>query len=209
MAVDVPFVVAIIDDDAGFRDAIGWLLRTNGYEVHCYADAASFIEQHDIKAIGCTLLDLRLDQDCGIKAFQRSREHGHDAPVMMISGHGDIPTAVQAVQLGAAGFIEKPIDSGKLLATVAAACSAHRQQCDRYGRAATALNAYGRLTSREREAFWLMVDGLTTKEIAAAMTISVRTAECHRAQVFGKMSVGSLAEIHNAARFLLRQTVNP
>lgn len=210
MSTDAPFVVALVDDDAGFREAIGWLLRANGYDVRSYADPTAFIERHDLKAIGCTLLDLRLGEECGIETMTRARQQGHDAPIIMISGHGDIATAVRAVKFGAAGFIEKPTDNDKLLATVAAACSAHLHQCQRYGRAANAVKAYALLTTREREVFWAIIDGLTTKEIATAMDISIRTAETHRARVFEKLAAGSVSELHNAAHFLARQyPVNP
>lgn len=113
----------------------------------------------------------------------------------MISGHGDIPTAVKAVQQGAMGFIEKPIDNAKLLADVASACAHHRDFCARYGRAAEAMRLYGLLTAREREVFWLLVNGKATKELAADLRISVRTAEVHRTRVFEKMRAKGLAEL--------------
>jgi hypothetical protein len=101
---------------------------------------------------------------------------GLDAPVLMISGHGDIPTAVKTVKLSAAGFIEKPVDNDKLLATVETACTAHQQQCRQHGRAINALKGYGQLTRRERQVFWSMIDGLLTKENAATAASTSRTA---------------------------------
>ncbi|WP_298680166.1 response regulator [uncultured Magnetospirillum sp.] len=210
MQQEPPFVVAIVDDDAGFRDAIGWLLKANGYGVRGYADAPSFLAGHDPTVIGCVLLDLRLDDSCGIDTLVEARRRGLDAPVLMISGHGDIPTAVKAVKLGAAGFIEKPVDNDKLLATVETACTAHQQQCRQHGRAINALKGYGQLTSRERQVFWAITDGLTNKEIATTLGISIRTAETHRARVFEKMTAGSVGDLNRAAHFLPRPSlVNP
>jgi len=197
---ETPFVVAVVDDDASFREAIVWLLRANGYDARPYGDADSFITQHDMCAIGCALVDLRLGEDCGIEVFRRSRAHGHDMPVIMISGHGDIPTAVKAVQQGAMGFIEKPIDNAKLLADVASACAHHREFCARYGRAIDAMRLYGLLTAREREVFWLLVNGKATKEVAADLGISLKTAEVHRARVFDEMRVNGLAELVGFSR---------
>lgn len=210
MQQEPPFVVAVVDDDAGFRDAIGWLLKANGYVVRSYGDALSFLGGHDPVVIGCVLLDLRLDEVCGIDTFVEARRRGLDAPVLMISGHGDIPTAVKAVKLGAAGFIEKPVDNDKLLATVETACMAHQQQCRQHGRAINALKGYGQLTSRERQVFWAITDGLANKEIATTLDISIRTAETHRARVFEKMTAGSVGELNRAAHFLPRPLlVNP
>ena len=210
MQQEPPFVVAVVDDDAGFRDAIGWLLKANGYVVRSYGDAPSFLAGHDPVDIGCVLLDLRLDDACGIDTFMEARRRGLDAPVLMISGHGDIPTAVKAVKLGAAGFIEKPVDNDKLLATVDAACTAHQRQCRQHGRTINALKGYGQLTCRERQVFWAITDGLTNKEIATMLEISIRTAETHRARVFEKMAAGSVGELNRAAHFLPRPLiVNP
>ena len=199
---EAPFAVAVVDDDASFREAIVWLLRANRYDARPYGDADSFIAQHDIRAIGCALVDLCLGEDCGIEVFRRSRTHGYDMPVIMISGHGDIPTAVKAVQQGAMGFIEKPIDNAKLLADVASACAHHRDFCARYGRAAEAMRLYDLLTAREREVFWLLVNGKATKEVAADLGISLKTAEVHRARVFDKIRVNGLAELVGASRHL-------
>lgn len=202
MPVDAQFAVAVVDDDAGFREAVAWLLGKNGYAVQPYPDAATLLREHDVEAVGCLLLDLRLGADCGIDAMERVRQAGFDMPIIMISGHGDIPVAVRAVQLGAAGFIEKPVDNQQLLQSVEEACAAHDLHCRKHGRAAGALKCYALLTNRERQVFWAMIDGLLTKEIAKVLQISTRTTEIHRSRVFEKMAAGSLADLHKAARFI-------
>jgi FixJ family two-component response regulator len=197
-----PFTVAIVDDDASFSEAIVWLLRGNGYDVRHYGDACSFLDRLDMTAIGCALVDLRLEGDNGIEVFKAAYAKGFDMPVIMISGHGDIPSAVRAVQEGAMGFIEKPIDNDKLLAEVATACSYHRDICSRYGRAVDAIRLYGQLTEREQEVFWLLVGGKATKEIATILDISTRTAEVHRSRVFEKMRTRKVASLIDLARHL-------
>lgn len=176
-----------------------WLLTAHGYDVLGFADAASFIDGNHLAAIGCSLIDLRLGRDSGIEVLQASRRRGHDAPAIMISAYGDIPTAVRAVQLGAFSFIEKPIDNDKLLREVDAACRRHVEICRHYGRAADALRKFGGLTEREAEVFWLLVGGAATKEIAAKLTISLRTAETHRGRVFDKFETQGLDDIVQAA----------
>lgn len=202
MPAEARFVVAVVDDDAGFREAAAWLLGRSGYAVQPYPDAATFLGEHDVEAVGCLLLDLRLGTDSGIDALGRVRQAGFDMPIIMISGYGDIPVAVRAVQLGATGFIEKPVDNQQLLQSVADACAAHEVLCRKHGRAMPALQRYALLTARERDIFWGMIDGLTTKEIAIQLDISVRTAETHRARVFQKWGGGGVAELHAAGHHL-------
>jgi FixJ family two-component response regulator len=196
------FSVALVDDDDGFRDAIQWLLKSAGYDVRCFGDARSFIESDHRSAIGCSLIDLRLGDDSGIDVLTASRRAGHDAPAVMISAYGDIPTAVRAVQLGAYGFIEKPIDNDKLLDAVGAACRRHLDICHIHGRAEDALRRFSRLTEREADVYWLLVAGAATKEIAAKLDISPRTAETHRARVFDKFEARGLDDIVQASYHL-------
>ncbi|MDO8606175.1 MAG: response regulator [Phaeospirillum sp.] len=201
------FSVALVDDDSGFREALQWLLTSVGYDVRCFGDAASFVGQHDVDACGCSLIDLRLGSDSGIEALKTSRRQGHDAPVIMISAYGDIPTAVRAVQLGAFGFIEKPIDNDKLLSVVADACRHHVEIRRQHGRAIDALRKFNRLTDREADVYWLLVGGAATKELAAKLNISTRTAETHRGRVFDKFEARGLDDIVQAA-FHLRLLVD-
>ena len=199
MLAETKFSIALVDDDSGFREALQWLLTSSGYEVQCFADAASFIASPHLSAVGCSLIDLRLGDDSGIEVLKASRRQGHDAPAIMISAYGDIPTAVRAVQLGAFSFIEKPIDNDKLLSVVANACRRHVEICRQHGRAADALRKFARLTDREADVYWLLVGGAATKEIAAKLEISPRTAETHRGRVFEKFGARGLDDIVHAA----------
>ncbi|OAN44748.1 hypothetical protein A6A04_07980 [Paramagnetospirillum marisnigri] len=189
------YVVALVDDDAGFREALQWLLSSSGYDVRCYGALATFIDGHDPSLVGCALIDLRLGEESGIDALRKARLKGHDAPALMISAYGDIPTAVMAVRLGAHGFIEKPTDNDKLLVAVAEACERHSQIRAAHGAATDAITRYQRLTDREADVYWLLVGGAATKEFAARLCISTRTAETHRGRVFEKMEARGLDDL--------------
>lgn len=208
MLPDSRFSVALLDDDSGFREALQWLLTSVGYDVLCFGDAASFIGGGHRSAVGCSLIDLRLGCESGIDVLKASRCQGHDAPAIMISAYGDIPTAVRAVQMGAFGFIEKPIDNDKLLSVVAEACRRHVEICHKHGRAVDALRKFSRLTDREVDVYWLLVEGAATKEIAAKLNISTRTAETHRGRVFDKFEARGLDEIVQSA-FHVRPVLDP
>lgn len=197
--VELPFIVALVDDDAGFREALQWLLTSAGYEVRCYDTVRSFVDGHDPSAIGCALIDLRLGEENGIEALKQARMKGHDAPALMISAYGDIQSAVLAVQVGASGFIEKPTDNHKLLSTVAEACDRHLALRRLHGLAVDAIRKYQRLTEREADVYWLLVGGAATKEIAGRLCISARTAETHRGRVFEKMEARALDDIVNSS----------
>ena len=199
MAAERRFSIALVDDDSGFREALQWLLASAGYDVRCFGDARSFVDSDHRSAIGCSLIDLRLGDDSGIDVLIASRRAGHDAPAIMISAYGDIPTAVRAVQLGAYGFIEKPIDNDKLLGVVDTASRRHLEICQMHGRASDALRRFSRLTEREADVYWLLVAGAATKEIALKLEISPRTAETHRARVFDKFEARGLDDIVQAS----------
>jgi FixJ family two-component response regulator len=192
-------LVAIVDDDEGFRDAMRWLLSAEGYDVACFADGSSFVATHDLERLGCALIDLRLGHDNGIETMKAARLAGHDEPILMMSAYGDIPTAVEAVRLGAMGFVEKPIDNDQLLKVVANACARHGEIRRDHGLASQALHRYQRLTEREAEVYWLLVGGAATKEVAAQLEISIRTAETHRGRVFDKFQARGLEDIVQSA----------
>jgi two-component system response regulator FixJ len=208
MTPEKHFKVAMVDDDPGLRDALRWLLSSNGYDVHCYGDADSFIETHDLTALGCSLIDLRLGTEDGLEVFRRARASGHDAPVIMISAYGSIPTAVRALQLGALEFIEKPFDNENLLRVVADACRRHTEICKAHGRAIEAIRRFRLLTDREAEVYWLLGSGAATKEIALQLKISTRTAETHRGRVFDKFEARCLEDVVRT-HFHIKPLFNP
>jgi len=187
--------VFVVDDDADLRRSVRWLLKTNGLNVETFASAEQFLEKYDPDAPGCVLVDLRMPGMSGLDLQRRIRANDWPAPVIMVTGHADVPTAVRALEEGAAGFIEKPFSRRRLMDRIHLAieqdAKARRQRSQR----AEIVARLDHLTPRQREVMNLVVAGNMTKEIAARIGASARTVEVHRKQVMAKMQVESLAEL--------------
>ena len=204
--------VYLIDDDAGVRDALAWLLRSRRLLSEAVDSAESF-EAHisregfAVREPACALLDVRMGKLSGLALFERliERRLSNLIPVIFLTGHADVATAVNAVKRGAFDFCEKPFSDNALIdrveqaiAASAAALSAHRRRYELGERLAG-------LTEREQEVMRCVVDGLANKEMADTLGISVRTVEVHRARIFEKMGVRSAVELAN----LLHETGQP
>ena len=196
--------VYLIDDDAGVRDALAWLLRSRRLLSEAFDSAESF-EAHisregfAVREPACALLDVRMGKLSGLALFERliERRLSNLIPVIFLTGHADVATAVNAVKRGAFDFCEKPFSDNALIdrveqaiAASAAALSAHRRRYELGERLAG-------LTEREQEVMRCVVDGLANKEMADTLGISVRTVEVHRARIFEKMGVRSAVELAN------------
>ena len=193
--------VYLIDDDAGVRDALAWLLRSRRLLSEAFDSAESFItrEGFAVREPACALLDVRMGELSGLALFERliERQLSNLIPVIFLTGHADVATAVNAVKRGAFDFCEKPFSDNALIdrveqaiAASAAALSAHRRRYELGERLAG-------LTEREQEVMRCVVDGLANKEMADTLGISVRTVEVHRARIFEKMGVRSAVELAN------------
>jgi two-component system response regulator DctR len=206
-AAGIP-VVYIVDDEEVVRDALAWLLRSRRLLSEGFASADAFAAWFERqpepwpRAPGCMLLDVRMPGTSGLALFERLADAGlaEALPVIFLTGHGDVPTAVAAVKRGAFDFVEKPFSNNALvdrveqaLAKSAAALAARRAQ-------AQAAGALAELTERERDVMRLVVAGRPNKLIADELQISVRTVEVHRARVFEKMNVRSAVELANLLR---------
>jgi two-component system response regulator DctR len=202
-------VVHLVDDEAVVREALGWLLRTRRLlsEPHASGEAfEAWLAAHAAVLEGapsCLLLDMRMPGGMsGLQLFERLIEQRllDVLPVIFLSGHGDVATAVAAIQRGAFDFVEKPFSDNALVDRIERALAASRAALERR-RERTALRLrLADLTEREREVMQLVVDGRPNKLIADALAISVRTVEVHRARVFEKMSVKSAVELANVLR---------
>ena len=203
-------VVYLVDDETVVRDALAWLLRSRRLlsEGFGSADAfEAFLATRDLDggwpdAPACLLLDVRMPGTTGLVLFERLIERGlvEALPVIFLTGHGDVPTAVSAVKRGAFDFVEKPFSDNALVDRVqqALAVSAEAIQRRRAGRGLQ--RALDELTEREREVMRRVTAGLANKQIADELGISVRTVEVHRSRVFDKMSVKSAVELANVLR---------
>lgn len=193
--------VFIVDDDHDFRDSMQWLLESEGLDVVSFASAEAFLEQYDGRA-GCMLLDVRMPEINGLALQQILDERDIHLPIIVISGHGDIPMAVTAIRNGALDFLEKPFDDEALLRRV----NQGLQQADEMQRQSRILQrtraCFETLSRREREVMALVIAGRANREIAEDLGISPKTVEVHRARVMSKMQAGSLPELVNQANLI-------
>lgn len=193
--------VFVVDDDDAVREAVGLLLRSNGFRVETKASAAEFLASYNPNRRGCLVLDVRMPGMNGMELQAKLAADRVCIPVIIISGHGDIPMAVAAVQAGAVDFIEKPFDEGRLLATVKRALALDEERRREAAVATGAAARQSRLTAREREVLERVVAGDPNKVIAARLGISARTVEIHRARVMEKMRARSVAELVQMALY--------
>ncbi len=187
--------VFVVDDDPAMRDSLRWLLESVDLEVRTFESAGRFLEVLERIRPSCLVLDVRMPGLSGLdlQAELVRREVG--MPVIMISGHGDVPVAVRAMRAGAIDFIEKPFSDQLLLDRVRQAIERDRTESASDSRRAHVESRAAQLTPREREVMNLVVSGRANRQIAEDLGLSQKTVEIHRARVMAKMEVDSLAEL--------------
>jgi len=187
--------VFIVDDDAAVRDSIAELVESVGLQAEGYASALAFLEALEPERPGCLVLDVRMAEMSGLALQERLNELEIGIPVIVLTGHGDVPMAVQAMKAGAVDFIQKPYRDQTLLDSINAALSLDADA--RRSRATEDDFNYrlASLTEREKEVLDHLLAGRTSKEIAGALAISPRTAEAHRRNLLHKLGVGSAKEL--------------
>ncbi|GJE12256.1 MULTISPECIES: response regulator FixJ [Methylobacterium] len=192
MATDL---VHVVDDDPAMRDSVGFLLGTEGFEVRLYEAGTDLLDSLAKPAAGCVLTDIRMPGIDGLELLRRLRAAGHTLPVVMMTGHGDVPLTVEAMKLGACDFIEKPFDDATLI-------QALRSALERGGAAGVVdptlrefVRRVGTLSERERQVLDHLVAGGTSKEIGRTLDISPRTVEIYRAKLMAKTRAESLQEL--------------
>jgi two-component system response regulator DctR len=201
-------LVLLVDDEEVVRDALAWLLRSRRLLSEGFASAEAFEAWVAARpapwpeAPACLLLDVRMPGTSGLVLFDRLVERGltEALPVIFLTGHGDVPTAVAAVKRGAFDFVEKPFSNNALVDRVELALAASARALEQRHAGREVERALAELTEREREVARLVVEGRSNKLIADALSISVRTVEVHRARVFEKMAVKSAVELANLLR---------
>jgi two-component system response regulator FixJ len=187
--------VHVIDDDEALRDSLTFLLRTARLDVQSYPSAAAFLEALPEANLSCVITDVRMPGMSGIDLLRRLRERKISVPVIVITGHGDIPLAVEAMKNGAIDFLEKPFDDEVLIASVKAALRQKEGESKRRGERAEIESRLAALSNRERDVLGGLVAGRANKQIAYDLGISPRTVEIYRANLMSKMKAGTLSDL--------------
>jgi two-component system response regulator FixJ len=188
-------VVHVIDDDDAVRDSLAFLLASVRIPAVTHASAKAFLAAFDRDAVGCIVTDIRMPEMTGLELLQRLGADGVRLPVIVITGHADVPLAVEAMKLGASDFIEKPFDEDTLLAAVRSALNRQKHDGERDSHQAKARALIATLSAREKQVLDGLVAGQPNKTIAYDLGISPRTVEIYRANVMTKMQAGSLSEL--------------
>jgi FixJ family two-component response regulator len=191
----VPPEVHIVDDEPWVRDALSLLVRSVGYSARMYSSADEFLDRFAAGASGCVLMDVRMPGISGLEFLARWTRQGAGLPVIIMTGHGDVPMAVRAMKHGPFDCIEKPFNDQALLDRLADATAHTGRTIDRVAERTRAVARHAQLSPREREIMAGIVEGRLNKTIASELGISVRTVEIHRAHLMDKMHARNLSAL--------------
>ena len=196
----LPHNIYVVDDDEAVRRSLGLLLLSRGHAVQTFASGEDFLAAADVQRAGCVILDLRLAGMSGLDVFAALSQQRSPLRVVFFSGHGDIPVAVEAVQSGAFGWLEKPCNDLRLLSVVSRALEKSAELAAQQQLQQAARLLWDRLTPREMQVARLVAEGKANKRIALDLApLELRTVETHRAHVFSKLE---LSNSHELERFL-------
>lgn len=201
--------IYIVDDDEAMRDSLTWLLEGEKHSVECFASAEAFLEVLSDGMAGCLVLDVRMPEMSGLELHERLIASGNHLPVIFITGHGDVPMAVSALQRGACDFVQKPFSDRDLLDRIGRALSVDSQQSAQRQRNQAILERASQVSGREYEVVRLVVEGKLNKQIADELNISMKTVEAHRARAMEKLGVKTMAELVRISLALDRLDFKP
>jgi len=188
-------VVFIVDDDQAIRNSLKWLIESVDLRVETYASADELLRNYYPGRAGCLLLDVRMPGMGGLELQEHFVRQHVTLPIIIITGHGDVPMSVRAMKAGAVDFIEKPFNDELLLESIRNALTLDQRQREIQGRRAEIAARLAHLTPREHEVMLMVTEGRSNKEIAVDLGVSAKTVEAHRARVMEKMQAQSLAEL--------------
>lgn len=191
--------IFVVDDDAAVRDSLSLLLASAGYMVKSYGDAASFLAEYAPGHVACLILDVQMSGVNGPELQAELRRCGYSLPIVFVTAHGDVPTSVQAMKLGAVDFLLKPVVAEELLQRVREALEKSKQAIEESSRVRAVHARLDTLTTREREIMSMVVQGLSSKDIARRLGISNRTVEKHRIRVMQKTGASNLIDLSRFA----------
>jgi FixJ family two-component response regulator len=196
--------VYVVDDDEAVRDSMQWLLEGKDYRVRCFDSAESFLARYDPREVACLLVDIRMGGMTGLELQDRLLERQSPLPVVFITGHGDVPMAVDTMKKGAMDFIQKPFKEEELVRLVEKMLVQAKEAFSGQQLAASREALMNRLTSREAQVLERIVAGRLNKQVADDLGISIKTVEAHRANIMEKLGANTVADLLKIA---LGQTV--
>jgi two-component system response regulator TtrR len=194
-AADATPTAYVVDDDEAIRTLWRWLMESNGIAVQTFSTAAEFIAAYKAGGLACLVLDVRLPGMSGLELQEYLKREGIEIPIVFVSGHGDVPTAVSALKGGAVDFIQKPFGYREVLAIIQRAFERDAEIREKRAKRSQVTERVAALTEREREVMRRVIEGKLNKVIADELGISVKTVEFHRAKVMEKMGADSVAAL--------------
>ena len=209
MSAPLSPLVHLIDDDEAVRSSLALLVSTVGLRVQGWGDPQQFLREFPRGDIGAIVLDVRMPGISGLAVLETLVREGVDQPVIMLTGHGTVDMCRRAFRAGAAEFLEKPVDDEALLEGLQNAVRQHVKSRERLAADRAARERYAQLSEREKEVAGFIVEGLTNKEIGRALSLSPRTVETHRANLFAKLQADSLAQLIRRYATLIDETNAP
>ena len=191
--------IYVVDDDEAVRDSLQWLLEGKGYRVRCFDSAETFLSRYDPREVACMFVDIRMDGMSGLDLQDRLIERKSPLPVVFITGHGDVPMAVETMKKGALDFIQKPFREEDLETLVEKMLDRARAAFAEHQQASTRESLLGKLTNREAQVLERIVAGRLNKQIADDLNISIKTVEAHRANIMEKLNANTVADLLKVA----------
>ncbi|MEY4268470.1 MAG: hypothetical protein RIS90_3005 [Pseudomonadota bacterium] len=187
--------VYVVDDDEAVRDSLQWLLEGKDYRVRCFESAESFLSRYDAREVACLIVDIRMGGMTGLELQSRLLEVDSPLPIVFITGHGDVPMAVDSMKKGAMDFIQKPFKEDQLVTLVERMLDQAKDSFAEFQSAASREALMARLTLRETQVLERIVAGRLNKQIADDLGISIKTVEAHRANIMEKLNANTVADL--------------
>ena len=191
--------VYVVDDDEAVRDSLQWLLEGKDYYVRCFESAESFLNRYDPREVACVIIDIRMAGMSGLELQDKLIERRSPLPIVFVTGHGDVPMAVDTMKKGAMDFIQKPFEDNQLLQLVERMLEHARSAFVDQQQAASRDALMARLTTRETQVLERIVAGRLNKQIADDLGISIKTVEAHRANIMEKLNANTVADLLKTA----------
>ena len=187
--------VYVVDDDEGVRDSLQWLLEGKDYRVRCYDSAETFLSRYNPREVACLIVDIRMGGMTGLELQDRLVERKSPLPIVFITGHGDVPMAVNTMKKGAMDFIQKPFEEDALVSLVERMLDQAKDAFTEHQHSASRDALLAKLTSREAQVLERIVAGRLNKQIADDLGISIKTVEAHRANIMEKLNANTVADL--------------